>query len=111
MRLTSLPAVGPGTSARIRCIPWPSVMGRMAITNTSTPMPPTQWVKLRHIRQPRLMASTSWRMLAPVVVKPDTVSKKASTKWGMSPHRTKGIAPKADNRIQASATTANPSRA
>ena len=79
MRLTSLPTVGPGTSARIRCIPWPSVIGRTAMTNTSTPMPPTQWVKLRQKRHPRVRCSTSVRMVEPVVVKPETVSKMAST--------------------------------
>ena len=46
--------------------------------NTSTPMPPTQWVKLRQNSSPWLMASTSVRMEAPVVVKPLTVSKNAS---------------------------------
>ena len=54
-------------------------MGRMAMTNTSTPIPPTQWVKLRQNRPPRLRGSISVRMLEPVVVKPETVSKKAST--------------------------------
>ena len=79
MRLTSLPAVGPGISARRMCMECPSLMGRMAMTNTSTPMPPTQWVKLRQNRLPRLSGSTAVRMDAPVVVKPETVSKKAST--------------------------------
>ena len=111
MRLTSLPTVGPGTSARRRCMPWPSLIGRMAMTNTSTPMPPTQWVKLRQKRPLRVRDSTSVRMLAPVVVKPDTVSKKASTKWGMSPEMQKGSAPKADMAIHAMATTARPSLA
>ena len=113
MRLTSLPTEGPGTSARIRCIPWPSPadMGRMAMTNTSTPMPPTQWVKLRQNRIPRCRGSISVRILAPVVVKPETVSKKASTKWGMSPEMTKGRAPKTDISSQARATTAKPSLA
>ena len=41
------------------------LMGRMAMTNTSTPMPPTQWVKLRQNRPPRLRGSTcrqnGWR--------------------------------------------------
>ena len=46
---------------------------------TSTPMPPIQWVNRRQNMQPRPMASISVRMLAPVVVKPDTVSKNAST--------------------------------
>ena len=49
------------------------------MTNTSTPMPPTQWVKLRQKRMLLLRDSTSGRMLAPVVVKPETVSKKQST--------------------------------
>ena len=113
IRLTSLPTEGPGTSARIRCIPWPSpaLMGRMAITNTSTPMPPTQWVKLRQNSTPRPRGSISVRMLAPVVVKPETVSKKASTKLGISPEITKGRAPKTDISTQARATTAKPSRA
>ena len=86
MRLTSLPTEGPGTSARSRCIPWPSpLMGTMAMTNTSTPMPPTQWVKLRQKRMPRFRLSTSRRMLAPVVVKPETVSKMQSTKLSIDP--------------------------
>ena len=50
-------------------------------------------------------------MLAPVVVKPETVSKKASTKFGMSPERTKGNAPNADISTHARATTAKPSLA
>ena len=41
-------------------------------------VPPTQWVKLRQNSSPWLMASTSVRMEAPVVVKPLTVSKNAS---------------------------------
>ena len=86
MRLTSLPGAGPGISARSMCIPWPSPpMGRMAMTNTSTPMPPTQWVKLRQNRIPCCRDSTSGRLVAPVVVKPETVSKIQSTNLGMSP--------------------------
>ena len=41
-------------------------------------MPPIQWVKLRQNSMPRLSASTLVRMVAPVVVKPLTVSKNAS---------------------------------
>ena len=48
-------------------------------------MPPTQWVKLRQNRMPRFSDSTSVRMVAPVVVKPETVSKKQSTKLSMEP--------------------------
>ena len=89
----------------------PSLMGRMAMTNTSTPMPPTQWVKLRQNRLPRLSGSTAVRMDAPVVVKPETVSKKASTYWGISPLSTKGSAPNADMASHASATVTKPSLA
>ena len=78
MRLTSFPTEGPGISARSRCIPRPSVMGSTAMTNTSTPMPPIQWVKLRQNKTLWLRGSTAVRMVAPVVVKPETVSKKAS---------------------------------
>ena len=46
-----------------------------------------------------------------MVVKPETVSKKASTKLGISPERTKGTAPKSDMAIHASDTTASPSLA
>ena len=55
--------------------------------NTSTPMPPTQWVKLLHMREAWEMASTSDRILAPVVVNPETDSKSASMKFGISPER------------------------
>ncbi len=46
--------------------------------NTSTPIPPTQWVKERHMIMERGSASTSFMTVAPVVVKPDTVSNRAS---------------------------------
>ena len=55
-----------------------SVLPESMVMNTSTPMPPTQWVKLRQNSSPWLMDSTSVRMEAPVVVKPLTVSKNAS---------------------------------
>ena len=55
------------------------------MTNTSTPIPPTQCVKLRQNRMPRCRDSTSVKIVAPVVVKPETVSKIQSTNLGMSP--------------------------
>ena len=48
-------------------------------------------------------------MLAPVVVNPDTVSKKASMKEGISPEITKGNAPKIDIKSQENATITKPS--
>ena len=74
----SLPTTGPGISARMMWIDRSESPGTSAIRNTSMPMPPTQWVKLRQNRRPWLMASTSVRIDEPVVVKPETVSKNAS---------------------------------
>ena len=75
---TSLPTVGPGTSARIMCMECSPLMGSTAMTNTRTPMPPIQWVKERQNRQAWDIPSMSVRMEAPVVVKPETVSNTAS---------------------------------
>ena len=76
---TSLPTLGPGLSARSRCMvkPLPPVED-MASRNTSTPMPPSQWLKLLQYRIPLGTPSTWGRMEAPVVVNPDTISKSAS---------------------------------
>jgi hypothetical protein len=49
------------------------------------PMPPSQWVRSRQKRMPRGLASMSERTEAPVVVKPDIASKKASVKVGTVP--------------------------
>ena len=95
----------------MRCMPCPSDMGSTAITNTNTPIPPTQCVKLRQNRMPLCSGSISCRIEAPVVVKPETVSKNASTKSGISPENTNGNAPNADSSTHADATTAKPSRA
>ena len=76
---TSLLTTGPGDSACIRYrAPSPS-LGIRASVSTSTPMPPIHWVSARQNKMPRGRDSISERMVAPVVVKPETVSKKAST--------------------------------
>ena len=116
-RGTSLPTMGPGASARITWMVRPEPVGTSAIISTSTPIPPTQWVKLRQNKMPWLSANTSprvpktVRMEAPVVVKPLTVSKKASTKLGMTPLNTKGSAPTAERKIQLRAAITKPSLA
>ena len=89
----------------------PESVGRMAITKTRTPIPPTQCVKERQKRSPWLIRSTSVRIEAPVVVKPLTVSKKASTKEGISRLKKKGRAPTSDISSHASDTMAKPSLA
>ena len=73
-------------------------------------MPPIQWVKLRQNKMPLGRLSTSGRMLAPVVVKPDTVSNRASTGFGMQPATTNGTAPTMEMTIQLSEVAAKPSR-
>ena len=60
-------------------------------------------------RQDLDIASTSLSIVAPVVVKPDTVSKRASVYLGISPDMTKGRAPIADIVIHDAATLTNPS--
>ena len=57
------------------------------MASTSTPMPPSQWVKERQNRIPRGSASMSTRMVAPVVVKPEQVSKIQSTKDSKYPEK------------------------
>ena len=103
--------VGPGISARSTWMVRPERLGITATISTSTPMPPIQWVKLRQKSMEWDMASTSRRTEAPVVVKPETVSKKASTKLGISPLIMKGRAPSTDTLSQARAVIRKPSLA
>ena len=58
------------------------------------PIPPMSWIKLRQKRMPWGMASTFTRMEAPVVVNPDTDSKKASVMLSGLGMRQKGNMPK-----------------
>ena len=60
------------------CIEWSPHIGMTAIINTSTPMPPIHCVNMRQNMQPRLRTSTCGSIVAPVVVKPETVSNTAS---------------------------------
>ena len=87
----------------------PPLSGTMARRKTSTPIPPIQCVKLRHRSEQCESASTSESMLAPVVVKPDIVSKSASVKDGISPVMQKGMHPTKLNRIHAREVLIQPS--
>ena len=82
---TIFPTDGPGLSAFISCIVCPPASGTMAIRKTRTPIPPIQWVKLRQKSAVLERASMLVSMLAPVVEKPDAVSKTASIYEGISP--------------------------
>ena len=101
---TSFPTEGPGLSARIRYILEAPASGSSAIMKTSTPIPPIQWEKLRHIRTERGRISTSPRIVAPVVVNPDTISKSASTGLGKQPLKYRGMAPQILSMTQQTAT-------
>jgi hypothetical protein len=68
------------------------------------PMPPSQWVVARHKSIECGNSSMSVTTVAPVVVKPDIVSKKASANVGRMPELTKGKAPMAADRTHPSVT-------
>lgn len=68
------------------------------------PMPPSQCVIERQNSSARGSASTSERIEAPVVVKPDMTSKNASTKRGIHPLRMNGSVARAEAATHASAT-------
>ena len=61
---TSLENTGPGLSAWARYWERTPMEGSSAVASTSTPMPPSQWVKARHRRMPWGRDSMSVRMVA-----------------------------------------------
>ena len=81
----------------------------MASRKTRMPIPPIQCVKLRQNREAWESASTSVRMLEPVVVNPETVSKKQSTREGISLLKKNGSPPKKERMIQVRPTAIMPS--
>ena len=85
MRGASLPTEGPGTSARMIYMAFPSEICVSISKNTSTPMPPIQWVNARQKSMLFGKVSTVLSMVAPVVVKPETVSKIQSIMLGIEP--------------------------
>ena len=104
-----MPTDGPGLSALIRLILEPPLSGTIAIINTRTPIPPIQCVKLLHIILQCDRLSTSLNILAPVVVKPETVSNKASINDGISPAIINGNEPTIPISIQLKDVAMQPS--
>ena len=84
--------------------------GSTAVARTSTPMPPSQWVKERQNSTPLGIDSMSVRMEAPVVVKPEADSNTQSTKEGKLPLSQKGRAPNRQVANQIRPTATKPSR-
>ena len=70
---------GPGDSAWTRTWDRSPRPGRKASRKTTTPMPPSQELKDRQNSRLFGSDSTSLRMVPPVVVKPETLSKRALT--------------------------------
>ena len=77
--------VGPGASAMNSSIPPIPNRGRMAIVNTIIPIPPIHWVILLQNNMLLGNASISFKIVEPVVVKPDIVSKNALVIVGILP--------------------------
>ena len=72
-------------------------------------MPPIQWVILLQNNMPGGKDSMSVKIEAPVVVNPDTDSKKASAKLVVTPESIKGKAPKNPRKTHPIATMRYPS--
>jgi hypothetical protein len=85
------------------------IVGSTRSVNTTTPTPPIKWVDdLQKIR-PFGRASISLRIVAPVVVKPDTDSNRAFASVNSPPHKRYGSIPKIHERSQANIVIAKPS--
>lgn len=80
-----------------------------ASKKTRTPMPPTQCVKLRQKSEQWESVSTLFKTLAPVVVKPEMVSNKASGTDVISPVSKNGMEPKKLSTIQLKDVATQPS--
>src|SRR5690606_19748726 len=106
----NLSPLGPGASAAKSCMPPMPNKGKMAIASTIIPIPPIQFVVLRQNKIPWDNASTSFKIVDPVVVYPDMVSKKAFVKLGMLSVNIYGKVPDNDIIIQPNVTTIYPSR-
>lgn len=83
---TSLSTTGPGLSALRRCREWPFslLLAVLWLANAITPIPQASG-EASPVQKAHIRASTSVSMLDPVVVNPETVSKKLSTKLGICP--------------------------
>ena len=85
MRGCSLARIGPTDSAANRFMSPKPNTGNTATVKNTIPKPPTQCVIARQKRRLCGKASISSTIVAPVVEKPDIVSKKASVTDGSEP--------------------------
>ena len=102
----SLLRSGPVASAEKTFTVPPTIDGSMAMVKKTIPSPPIHCVSERQKSSPLGSDSTSSMIVAPVVVKPDMVSKKASVNdRSVNPPIIKGIIPKRENITHATVTT------
>ena len=96
--------MGPGVSALATFCAFTPRLGTSATIKTTIPIPPSHWVSERHSNIDFGRASTSVSIVAPVVEKPEHISKKASITFGIDPCITNGIAAKIEDIIHANET-------
>ena len=97
--------MGPVASAANTFTLPPTSEGMMAMVKNTIPSPPIHCVSERQNRMAWGSRSTSSSMVAPVVVKPDMVSKKASVTLVMLPWKRKGNMPKKEKMTHEAVTT------
>ena len=105
----SLDFEGPTASAPTSALPFTPNIGSTATKRMTTPMPPSQFVRLLQKRMDISSDSISERMVEPAVVKPDMISKKHSAYESIAPERYIGRAPNAVMTIHVSVTTSTAS--
>ena len=106
----SLVLIGPVASAENTLTGPPTNDGRMATVKNTIPKPPIHCVNVRQKSMACGRCSTSSSIVAPVVVKPDIVSKYALVKPGMYPPIRYGSDPNRLNTTHVSVTTIKESR-
>ena len=81
-----------------------ATVGTKASVNTTMPNPPSHCIIALQNRMPWVCWSTFFKIVEPVVVNPEMVSKKASVMLSIEPLNKKGSIPNRENRIHESET-------
>jgi len=95
----SLVITCPGLDSALKSRSPPYHEGEKMIARVKNPIPPSKWVWLCQNNKPWGTASMSFRIVAPVVVYPDIISKNASVNDGIVQCIIKGIAEEAETTI------------
>jgi hypothetical protein len=101
--------IGPDDSALNTCIPPTPSKGRIAIVNTNIPIPPIHCNTALQIKIDLGILSNPEKMVAPVVVRPETDSKKALIGLTPSIKKQNGIEEISDKIHQTLITSSRPS--